>query len=222
MQRLLGNEEIPILTAHSVVEAELCVEKLPPSILITDINMPGLSGLYLVKRVKKQYPTCGVYVLSGYDDYDLVRQAFLNGADDYLLKPVDIEELRSKVLHQAIEKHQSETQEANDNWMMEQAVEFIHENINRALTMNEVAMHVAISYNYFSKLFRDYTGCNFPEYVHKKRIELSKRYLNDPSLRVSDIARKIGYDSASSYSKVFKKYEGCYPTEYRSVSNPTI
>lgn len=219
MQRLLGTDKYKFKTAHSVVEAELILEKSVPQIVITDLNMPGLSGLVLVKRIKKLYPECCVYVLSGHDDYDLVRQAFLNGADDYLLKPLDIDELRDKVIKKTIKTKELSSVEGGNNWIMEQAVDYINQNICRNITMNDAARNVAISYNYFSKLFREYTGVNFPEYIHKRRIDLSKRYLNDPSVKVAEIARKVGYESAGTYSKVFKKYEGCYPTEYRNISN---
>lgn len=58
----------------------------PPDILITDLKMPVLDGLELIRRVKKDYPNCKVIVLSSYDDFSLVREAMKLGAADYLLK----------------------------------------------------------------------------------------------------------------------------------------
>ena len=81
--------------------------------------------------------------------------------------------------------------------------------------MDEVAANIAMSYNYFSRRFKEYTGYRFPEYINLCRIDRSKSYLQDPSLKISEIAYKLGYHSASTFSKTFKKYEGCYPADYR-------
>ena len=210
LHRIMGGEDLSCQTAVSVVEAKLLVQDQPPDILITDLNMPGISGISLIKYVKQRYPGTAIYVLSGYDDYHLVRQAFLSGADDYLLKPVDLEELREKLF--CMEDAASPETAAKD-FQFESVLAFIDENICRDLTMDEAAM----SYNYFSRRFREVTGYSFPEYVNRRRIELSKAYLRDPSLKIADIAYKIGYHSPSSFSRAFKKYEGRYPSDYRNA-----
>ena len=104
-----------------------------------------------------------------------------------------------------------------DDFSMQAALDYIERNLTRELTMDEVASDIAMSYNYFSKRFREYTGCNFPEYINQRRIERAKIYLLDPSLKIAEIAYKIGYHSASTFSRTFQKYEGCYPTDFRRM-----
>ena len=204
-------------TAVSVVDAkQLLRAGSPPDILITDLNMPGLSGFTLIKYVKEHYPDVIIYVLSGYDDYQLVRQAFLSGADDYLLKPVDAEELREKLSHTS---QTIKMESVAKDFQFESVLAFIDENISRDITMDEAAANIAISYHYFSRRSKELTGYSFPEYVNRRRIELSKAYLRDPSLKIADIAYKIGYHSPSTFSRAFKKYEDCYPTDYRRMQN---
>lgn len=217
LQRLLGSKgACELFTAHTAVEAELIAEKKEPDVIITDLNMPGISGLELIKHVKKHAPHTRIFVLSGYDDYDLVREAFLNGADDYLLKPVDINELEKKIVAADQVKEPQPPMEQKGNYLMQRALAYIDQNIRNNISMDEVARYTALSYHYFSVLFKEYTGMGFSEYIHRHRIELSKRYLEDPSIKIGDLARKVGYESASTYSKVFKKYEGIYPTDYRN------
>ncbi len=215
LHRIVQDESLVCETANSVVEAKLSIKACVPDILITDLNMPGISGLTLVKYAKTTYPNIHVYVLSGYDDYQLVRQAFLNGADDYLLKPMEIEELRQKVVEKAVQREKEEQNTGND-FEMKAAISYIEENLTRNITMDEVAASIAMSYNYFSRRFKEFTGYSFPEYINLCRIDRSKSYLHDPSLKISDIAYKLGYNSASTFSKTFKKYEGCYPADYRN------
>lgn len=84
-----------------------------PDILITDINMPFLNGVDLVKKVKEQYPEIVILVLSGYDDFAYVKETLMAGAINYLLKPVtkiDLIRAVSKALELISEKEENERQ----------------------------------------------------------------------------------------------------------------
>lgn len=69
------------------------IEAFQPTVVLTDIRMPEMDGIELLKRISQQYPNIKVAVLSGYDDFDYVRTAMRLGAANYLLKPIDTEEL---------------------------------------------------------------------------------------------------------------------------------
>lgn len=74
-------------------EALEIIEEEHPDIILLDIQMPVMNGLELAKRLHQGYPECKFIVLSGYDDFELVRQAMKCGAVDYLLKPSGKEEI---------------------------------------------------------------------------------------------------------------------------------
>ncbi|MBQ6442071.1 MAG: response regulator [Lachnospiraceae bacterium] len=73
------------------------LEKEHCDILITDINMPFMNGIELIKRVHSLYPDIVIYVVSGYDDFQYVKESLTTGATDYLLKPINKIELVSAV-----------------------------------------------------------------------------------------------------------------------------
>lgn len=79
------------------------IEKYRPDILITDINMPFLDGVQLLTEIRKKYPDVVTFVISGYDDFDYVRDTFMSGAVNYLVKPVTKIELIKAVV-KALEK----------------------------------------------------------------------------------------------------------------------
>lgn len=84
-----------------------------PDILVTDINMPFLNGVELVKKVKELYPEIVILVLSGYDDFAYVKETLVAGAINYLLKPVsklDLISAVSKALELISEKEENERQ----------------------------------------------------------------------------------------------------------------
>ncbi len=74
--------------AENGEEVLLRIREETPDILITDINMPFVNGVDLVKEVREKYPEIVVFVISGYDDFNYVKETLLAGSINYLLKPV--------------------------------------------------------------------------------------------------------------------------------------
>ena len=89
------DEEIDIVAqAANGAEALELVEFVKPDVIITDIMMPIMDGIELVKAVRSRYPDIKLIILSSYSEFELVREVFKYGVDDYLLKPkVTAEEL---------------------------------------------------------------------------------------------------------------------------------
>ena len=66
-------------------------------LILSDINMPGMSGLELLREIKARRPGISVYMITAYDDQEKYREAMDCGANDYLAKPLDFGELREKI-----------------------------------------------------------------------------------------------------------------------------
>ncbi len=85
----------PLISAHSGEEALEIINEEDVQIIITDISMPGMDGLALLRQIKRQRPVIQVIVATSSDDVQHVLTAFAEGANDFLLKPLkrgDIEE----------------------------------------------------------------------------------------------------------------------------------
>jgi AraC-like DNA-binding protein len=72
-----------------------------------------------------------------------------------------------------------------------------------------------MSASYFSEKFKQATGMNFVEYVARARIEKTRNLLQNPNLRISEIAFEVGFQSLSQFNRAFKKVVGQSPSEYR-------
>ncbi|WJH33630.1 response regulator [Paenibacillus sp. CC-CFT747] len=83
--------------ASDGVEALERIESQPVDLVLTDIHMDGMDGLELAKELRQRYPHIRIIILSGYDYFDYARQAIRIGVEDYLLKPVDVDELMEMV-----------------------------------------------------------------------------------------------------------------------------
>ena len=92
---------------------------------------------------------------------------------------------------------------------------FIRENLYRSISRTEVAEYLHINEDYFTRIFKKYTGLTFKDYDSRARMETAKTLLEQTRLPVGIIATKVGYDNFSHFSKAFKKYTGKTPTEFR-------
>jgi len=94
LEKTLSREQVPFKSFASASEAlsqlDLGVE--PPQVLVSDIRMPGESGLDLLKQVKARFPSLPVIIMTAYSDLDSAVAAFQGGAFEYLPKPFDVDQ----------------------------------------------------------------------------------------------------------------------------------
>ena len=83
------------------------------------------------------------------------------------------------------------------------------------ISLNSVAEYVNMNPSYFSSVFRKEKGITFVEYLTRVRLERAKELLRCSSLKISEIAYKVGYNDPQYFSHLFKKYNQCSPKDYR-------
>lgn len=92
--------------------------------------------------------------------------------------------------------------------------EYINENLDGKLQLNEVADVFGLSPAYLSVIFKKNTDVGFAEYVYTKKIEKAKQMLLSGDMKIYEVAAALGFDSSFYFSKVFKKVDGHSPREY--------
>lgn len=102
-----------------------------------------------------------------------------------------------------------------NNEVIKRSLLYIYEHFNSPLTLDEVADYVHLHPSYFSSMFKHSTGSSFKEYLNMVRIEESKRLLTNTDFSIIDIAIAVGFEDQSYFSKVFKKYTGLTPKQFR-------
>jgi two-component system response regulator YesN len=83
------------------------------------------------------------------------------------------------------------------------------------LDLDTIAAKFNLSCYYFSRTFKEVVGCNFSDYINIVRIKKAKEMLKDNSKSIKEVCFSVGYNDPNYFSKVFKKYEGQSPTEFR-------
>lgn len=91
------------------------------------------------------------------------------------------------------------------------------ENVETTISPEEIAKKLGLSYSWFRRMFKDYTGISPAQYQMQQRILRAKELLTDSSLNISDIAFTLKFENVGQFSTFFKKKEGISPTEYRKM-----
>ncbi|MDD3252789.1 MAG: response regulator [Lachnospiraceae bacterium] len=128
------------------------------------------------------------------------------------------EDLRQKFVAAMVELTQAvviRNQEPDS--IITRAKDYIQQNFRRDLTLEEVAQTVGISPYYFSKLFKEEADVNFSEYLTEIRIETAKRLLSEREMSIKQVCIDSGYANPNYFSRIFKKWVGITPTEFRDA-----
>ncbi|QJC53190.1 response regulator [Paenibacillus albicereus] len=99
-----------VLEADNGEAAKMLMDEHGPILILTDIHMPITNGLRFMEWISTHHPDAKVIAISGYNDFDYVRKTMKYGGRDYILKPIDPDQLNEAV-HRALEEHRAETKE---------------------------------------------------------------------------------------------------------------
>lgn len=132
---------------------------------------------------------------------------------------IHIDDIDDKVLidmFDEIKTNRSKNSNKVKTKLFENVKSFIKENIEAELELEKVANNFGLSVYYFSRTFKEVTGINFSEYVNKCRIDTAKELLSNGEMSVKEVCYKVGYNDPNYFSKVFKKYEGISPINFKA------
>lgn len=214
---------IPVGCASNGLEALDLISKNPVDVVLCDVMMPKLKGIEFSKIIHERKLDIKIVFLSGYSDYEYVREAMKFGGKDYLLKPTKFKQLEEVFLQlkrelddELIGKYSEENDKSDDNDMIiEYAHKYVEQHIS-TVTLKKVADFVHLSPEYFSRYFKEKTGTNFSDYVMEQRMELAAKLLKDVRKKTYEIAYETGYNNPKNFTRAFKTYFGISPSEFRS------
>lgn len=97
-------------------------------------------------------------------------------------------------------------------------LDYIDENYAEELNLDIIAAQMNFSKFHFSRLFKQYTGYTFCDYLTHRRIKVSQSLLCNPELSITDIALQSGFSSISTFNRIFKQETNCTPSQYREIN----
>ena len=187
-------------------------------VVVSDIEMPGMSGLELCERLMRE--NVRVVFISSFQNYEYLRSAIQYKVEDYLLKPIKFQELNETFLKikESLDKERcvpSEEPPSYYDQITEKVKKYIRENYMDA-SQEEAAALVGMSSGYLSKIFKEKAGIGFQEYLTEVRMKKACELLDNIQFKSYDVAFYVGYDNPKNFSRAFKAYYGITPKEYRN------
>ena len=202
-------------------EAYELTQKFLPDVVFSDIKMPVMDGLTLISAINENFPSVKTVIVSGYDDFELARTALQHHASDYLLKPINLADVKNS-LQKLERKLLAEKSELSTNRqirpldIVESVKAYLRYNYNEPLNFSDIASQYNFSSAYLSKIFKEQTGTSPGRYLSEYRINIAKKLLIDSDLSVKEIAIKVGFEDQFHFSKNFKNIVGISPQQFRT------
>lgn len=236
--QMLKNQGYRFHWAHNGRDAYEYIKENMPRLIITDIMMPEMDGLELIKAIRGNEDTAHlpIIVVSARTENDDRLAGFDAGAEVYLGKPFIPDELLMMV-RKLIEqremlkkKYSKQILEANiDDYngrinsikksnkeFIRQIDEYIHDNIMDCnLNATMLAEHMIMSITTLNRRINSVTGTNTTNYIRQRRLARAKYLLKNSNMAMGEIQAVCGFESPSYFSRAFKAEFDMTPTEYK-------
>lgn len=225
-------------TAENGVEARELLRAHNIDIVVSDIKMPGLSGLELAEYVAACTRHTRVILLTGFSDFAYAQSAIKSGVSDYLLKPVKPQELLDAVGHALkglrldvkTERIVREYSEQGSSLSLQQQVlqgfrgvgdgvaailQYMAANYADSISLGSLAREYHFSSMHISRMIKKETGYSFVDILTGIRLVSAAKLLREENSRVNAVCDRSGWSDQRYFSQVFKKVFGRTPLEYR-------
>lgn len=206
------------------------IKKYQPQVVITDITMPLMDGLTMIKE-SLDYDYAAI-IVSGYNDFDYAKKAIKYGVTDYILKPIDIEEINQSLVtakklyemktsflknRKVFDILDLDKDEAKKSHTVEEMIAYIEENFHRKISVTDLEEKIHYSESMLNKKFKEYTSITFNDYLNRYRIKQAMALLKESDYMIADVSYRCGFSNPKYFSKVFKKIIGMTPKEYQKL-----
>lgn len=207
-------------------------------IIISDIRMPGFSGLELAEYVKDCHMDASIILLTGFSEFEYAQRAIKNNVADYFLKPIrprKILETVSGVKGQLEKKRYLNTfahnyEQSVDSLDYQEQFACLFEDVGSScmeilcdlgqnykndISLNSMADKYHFSVAYLSRMIKKETGYCFSDLLTGIRLAEAVRCLQNDTVKIGLVCEKAGFRDARYFSQAFKKTFGCSPNEFR-------
>ena len=210
-------------------DAMAYLRSTPVDAVLLGEALSDASGIEVAELIHKSLPDCSIVMMGSLKDYSLMKRAMQCGACDFILKPVDPEELvhSLEILRDKLdtEKKHSDSRQIQASRKLhneyrgsaelaQRVIAYVDKHILDDISLEEVSKHLHISTSHLIRVFKKETGYTFLKYVTKKRMEKAAEYFAKENLKVREVSERLGYHSTRHFSTLFYKQFGCYPSEY--------
>ena len=222
-------------TAGNGISAIELLSAQNPELVLTDIKMPEMDGLTLARYIHTYQPETHVIIISGYGEFAYAKQAMQYSVENFLLKPIDADELSAALLRIKYSldnsKYNGKPKENLELFLdlselsdlkserpdISEITDYIIKHSDQEITLNKMGEIFFRDPFYIGKLIKKTHGLSFNEFLNKTRVEKAKFLLSSTNLSTNTITEKVGYKYRDHFYRIFKRITGQSPGEYRDI-----
>jgi len=199
------------------------IRERKPDLIVTDIKMPRMDGIEMLRQLRREGNNAAVILLTAYSDFSYAQAAVKLGAVDYLLKPFHDGELEEAVARLSPGSAGTVPEPApvaggKSKYVME-TLRYVSEHYAEPdMGLSQVAGSLGISEGHLSHVFKKETGRTLGSYITDYRIHRAMELLKDCRSKVYEVAEQVGYRDITYFSATFKRAVGVSPSEYQKQS----
>lgn len=212
--------------------------KVVPNVILSDVLMPVMDGIEFCNAVKTKEETSHIPIimLTAKSSEESKLEGLKTGADDYLTKPFNMELLKLKLAN--IVKQRNElrkrfnrdiaiqpsevTVTSTDEKFLNQAIAIVEKHMmNTDFNVEMMVKEMGLSRSNLYLKFKELTGLSSSEFIRNVRLKRAVQLFENSDLSVKEIMYMTGFNTASYFSKCFKKQFGVIPSEYVSKMKST-
>ena len=220
-----------IVEAEDGLNAWEQAQTVIPDLIISDVMMPRMDGATLCEKIKTTFTTSHIPVvmLTARAGQQGKIDGLQRGADDYLVKPFDVQELKVRVQNLIVQRkklrdlyRQEITLQPKDVIVTSLDAEFLQKALsilekfysNSEFGVDEFNREIGFSRMQLHRKLKALTGQSTGEFIKRFRLEKAKQLLSFQGAQVSQVAYDCGFNNVSHFSKSFKDYAGMTPSEF--------
>lgn len=195
-------------------DAWQAIRTVRPDVVVTDLRMPGMSGIDLIRNAREE-KTGGIFVLlSGVSDFESAQLAIRYGVVEYALKPLE-ETACEELVQRLAAMLEPAAEDGTVSEMMRAVQDYIDVNLHNRPTMQTVAETFHVSGNTLGRMFRAELDVTFGQYLEQRRMEYAQKLLKNRRLSIGDISEILGYSDQNYFTTCFKRRFSMTPMQYR-------
>lgn len=195
------------------------IRELRPDAVFCDLRMLGMDGNELIKLLRDEGIPSEFVMISAYDEFENVRTFYRQAGFDYILKPVQLEDIEMVLerLNRRLSdsRPREESELLTDNPGFNKLVLYVNEHFTEKLTLNQLAEEFGYSRNYICGLFQKFFNKSLNSYLTELRMKHAMELLSDKTILIKEVAKESGYSDYYRFFKVFKNHFGYSPKELR-------
>lgn len=198
-------------------------------LILCDIKMARMNGIELARQMQQAHRKEKLVFISGFKDFDYAQKALEYGVFRYCIKPVTFREMQKTIaaIRETIERERgvhlpadsAHSGEANSHSIADVKIDRIRRYVQdhyAGVTLRQLAEFMQMNTTYLSYYFKEKTGQKLFDYITEVRLNAGLEILKtDSYLNVAEVAQKVGYTNAISFSRSFKKQFGVSPSQVR-------